>query len=123
MTRSDVPDGDPLFRETTERFGVLRLVTEVRPDGLSVRLEPIQRSFRTLPANRIRAARVASYAASTYAGWHWGVRRTPGGNTVYRLRGDRGVELVLADDTRWFVGSGHPEELAAAVERIHTPVE
>jgi hypothetical protein len=121
MTRSDVPDDDPLFRETTERFGVFRLVTEVRSDGLSVRFEPIQRSFRTLPASRIREVRVASYAASRYAGWHWGVRRTPGGNTVYRLQGNQGVELVLTDDTHWFVGSRHPEELAAAVARLLTP--
>lgn len=121
MSPSGRLDSDPLFRETTDRFGVLRLVTEVRERGLRVRLGPIQRTFREIPADRVRDARVASYAASTYGGWHWGVRRTPGGNTVYRLRGDRGVEITLTNGQRWFVGSQRPDELAAAVERIHTP--
>ncbi|MEF8853793.1 MAG: hypothetical protein V5A28_15470 [Haloarculaceae archaeon] len=114
-------DGEaPLFREVTGRFGVLRLVTTVDRDGLAVRLGPLQRSPRRLPADEIRTVRVTAYDASTYAGWHWGVRRTPGGNTVYRLRGGRGVEVVRTDGRRWFVGSRRPAELASAVERVTT---
>lgn len=111
-------DDETLFHETTERFWVLRLITEVRESGVFVRLDPFQRSFRRLPPDQIQNASITSYAATTYAGWHWGVRRTPGGNTVYRLRGDQGVEVVRANGERWFIGSKRPEKFAAAIEQI-----
>jgi hypothetical protein len=118
MNRSAHADRDAtLFKEVTERFLVLRLVTEVGADGLSVRLEPFQRTFRHLPRERIREVRAASYSATDYGGWHWGLRRTPGGNTVYRLRGSRGV-VVRSDGTEWFVGSQRPAELEAALEEV-----
>ena len=108
---------DPVrFREVTERFGLLRLVTEVDATGVGVRLAPIQRSPRRIPADEIRDVRATTYDAATYAGWHWGVRRTPGA-VVYRLCGDRGIEVVT-DGRRWFVGSQRPAELASAVERV-----
>lgn len=118
MSPSENRADETLFRETTDRFWVLRLVTEVRESGLYVRLEPLQRSFRHVPAEQIRAANVASYSATNYAGWHWGMRRTPGGNTVYRLRGGRGVEVESTTGKRWFVGSQRPERLAAAIEEV-----
>lgn len=123
MSSAERADGETLFRETTERFRVLRLVTEVRVDGIYVRLAPLQRSFRWIPAEQIRDASVTSYAATTYGGWHWGVRRTPGGNAVYRLRGDRGVEVVGSNEERWFIGSRRPGELEAAIERVRTSDE
>lgn len=79
-----------LFRETTERFWLLQLISEVREDGIYVRLGPLQRSFQRIRPGAIRDVTVTTYAATAYAGWHWGVRKTPGGNTVYRLRGNRG---------------------------------
>lgn len=119
MNRSAHSDHDArLFREVTERFRVLRLVTEVGADGLYVRLEPFQRTFRHLPRERIREVRATSYAATDYGGWHWGLWRTPGGNTVYRLRGSRGVTVVRSDGTEWFVGSQRPAELEAALEEV-----
>lgn len=117
MTVSE-SDGEAMFRETTERFLLLRLVTEVRPDGLFVRLEPFQRSFRQIPSDQIRDVTVTSYSATTYGGWHWGLRRTPGGNAVYRLQGDRGIEVVQTNGDRWFVGSRRPAELESAVGSI-----
>lgn len=108
------------FREVTERFWMLRLVTEVRSDGLYVRLEPFQRTFRHLPPERIREIRATSYSAMDFGGWHWGLRRTPGGNTVYRLQGSRGVAIVQPDGTIWFVGSRRPAELEAVLAEITT---
>lgn len=119
MNRTENHD-ETLFRETTERFWILRLVTEVRERGIYVRLEPLQRSFRRIPPNQIHEVSVTSYRATTYAGWHWGVRRTPSGNTVYRLRGNRGVEIVQETGVRWFIGSQRPNELKSIIERIST---
>lgn len=111
-----------LFRETTERFWLLQLVSEVREDGIYVRLEPLQRSFQRIRPGAIRDVTVTTYAATTYAGWHWGVRKTPGGNTVYRLRGNRGVEIELENGRRWFIGSKHPKAFASAIKRIATDI-
>lgn len=109
-------DAEVLFREITRRFLFLTLVTEVRSDGVYVRLGPVERSFRTLSPAEIRSVEVASYAATDYGGWHWGRRRTADGDVVYRLRGGRGVELGLEDGSRWFVGSQREAQLKAAVE-------
>lgn len=111
-------DDDPVYREVTSRFWILRLVTEARVDGLYVRLEPLQRSFRRIPVDRIKEVHVETYSARAYGGWHWGLRRTPSGNTVYRLRGSRGVEVTLTDGTRWFIGSQHPSRLKSSLEWV-----
>lgn len=111
---------ETLFRETTERFWLLRLVSEVRESGIYVRLEPFQRSFRRIRADSIEEVNVTPYAATRYAGWHWGMRKTPSGNTVYRLRGGRGVEIVHENENRWFIGSQRPDEFGAAIERIQS---
>lgn len=107
----------PNYRETIDRFWLLRLITEVRPDGLYVRLAPFHRSFRRVPASQIDDVTVTTYSPATYGGWHWGVRRSLGGNTAYRLRGDRGVELVLEGGRKIFIGSQSPSELETAVRR------
>ena len=106
------------FREVSERFWMLRLVTEVRADGLYVRLHPFERTFRHLPPERIQEARATSYSAMDFTDWHWGLRHTPGGNTVYRLRGNQGVAVTQPDGTTWFVGSERPAELEASLADI-----
>jgi hypothetical protein len=115
-TTSPTTDG-PAFREVQTGFLVLRLVTEVRSDGLAVRIAPFQRSFRTESFDGIESVDVATYDASEHGGWHWGVRVGPTGNTSYRLSGGDGVRLELADGETLFVGSQRPAELAAAIER------
>lgn len=56
------------FREKTRRFWILSLVTEVRSDGVYVRLAPIERSFRHLGAAAIESASVVAYSPTIYQG-------------------------------------------------------
>lgn len=122
MAGTDIAeDSKPVYRETDKRFWILRLIIEVRRDGVYLQLGPIQRSFRHIPFNDIDEARVTTYSSSTYGGWHWGLRRAPSGNTVYRLRGNRGVELVLTDGKRIFIGSEQPAELETAITQATDP--
>lgn len=121
MLLSGSSEDEVIFQETTRRFWVLCLVTEVRADGVYVRLSPFERTFRRVAANQIQEVHTTSYAATAYGGWHWGVRRTLNGNTVYRLRGSQGIEIVRKNGKRWFLGSQHPAELESAVERIRSP--
>lgn len=107
-----------IYRETTKRFWVLRLLIEVRNDGLYVKLIPFHRRFRHIAATDIADVTVTTYSPATYGGWHWGAQRSPQGDTVYRLRGKTGVEFVLAEGMKIFVGSQSPTQLAAAAERV-----
>lgn len=108
---------EPIFREVTGRFGVLRLVVEVHPDGVHIRLAPLPPSGRRIAFDDIVEVAVATYSARTYGGWHWGVRTMPGGNTVYRVHGSVGVEIILADGRTVFVGSQRPDDLYTAITR------
>ena len=111
------------FQEKTSRFWILSLVTEVRSDGVYVRLAPIERAFRRLEFGAIDSVRVVEYSPTTYQGWHWGLHRTSTGHLVYRLRGNRGVEITRQDGTRWFVGLSRPDELCASVDQLVGPDE
>lgn len=106
---------DPIFRETTTRFGVLRLDVEVADDVLAIRLTPVQRSSMHLPLGEVIDARVTDYSPREHGGWHWGVRSSLRGTTMCRLRGRRGVSLTMSDGRRVFVGSEHPHELCNAL--------
>lgn len=62
-------DGDrTVYRESQRAFLALRLVTEVRPSGLYVRLGPLQRGFRHVPSEEIAAVSVDSYSAADHGG-------------------------------------------------------
>lgn len=61
---------------------------------------------------------MTTYTASTYGGRHGGMRTAPAGNTAYRLRGDRGVELTLVDGRRIFIGSPKPAELGEILAQL-----
>lgn len=111
-------DSTAIYRERTTRFLLLRLHIVVRRDGLYVKLTPLHRSFRQIPKSEITDFSEATYSPTTYSGWHWGANRTLQGNTVYRLRGTRGVEFELHDGTKTFVGSRSPTELISAVEKV-----
>jgi hypothetical protein len=104
------------YREVQTGFVLLKLVTEVREDGVYVRLGPFQQSFRRIAFDEIEAVSDTSYDASDYGGWHWGLRVGPPGDTAYRLSGNRGVRIERAGGDAVFVGSQRSAELAAAIE-------
>jgi hypothetical protein len=101
----------------------MRLITEVRPGTLVVRLSP----FRTLriPLEYLQDAQVREYsAAREYGGY--GVRRGWLGLNIgtrsrngwaYTARGRRGVQLVLVNGLRIMVGSQQPEDLLRALRQ------
>jgi|GEM_PF-4096335 len=109
-------DDDPLFEETISRFWVFTQRTVVHDDRLSLSLSPLPVGDHHVPVDAIDEVVRARYSPSTYGGWHWGVRRTLGGDIVYRLRGSEGVEVHCRDDTRIFIGTDAPDELHAAID-------
>lgn len=91
----------------------LRLITEVRDDGLYVRFAPVQRSFRRVPWSDIESVESMRYRPlREYGGW--GVRWRPG-TVAFNVSGSRGVFLKRLDDRDLLVGSQRPDELATAI--------
>lgn len=94
-------------------FYSLRLITEVRPEGLAIQFYPLHR--KVIPYHRIKSCQARSYKPiREYGGW--GIKFGPGGR-AYNVSGDRGVQLVLDDGKRILIGSQRSDELERAIKR------
>ncbi len=92
---------------------LIRLVTEVRPGELAVRLYPFRPAV--IPIEMIGEAAVRQYSPiKEYGGW--GVRINRHNGRAYSAYGASGVQLVLADGMRLLIGTQRPQELLAALE-------
>ncbi len=99
--------GFPLF------FYSMRLVTEVRAEGLYYRFYPLHRRFHMLAFTDIAGCEAVTYRPiRDYGGW--GIRFGARGK-AFNVRGNRGVELALNDQSRILIGSQKPEQLAMAL--------
>jgi len=92
---------------------LLRLSTEVRPDGLSIHFHPLR--HKLIPYRRIQSVQARRYRPLwEYGGW--GIRYGPGG-WAYNVKGDRGVQLVLDNGSRLLLGSQRPDALERAIKQ------
>lgn len=91
----------------------LRLTTEVRADGIYLKMWPIHRSFRRIPWSEIEHYEARQYRPLREFGG-WGVRWTPG-KIAYNVRGNRGVWVERTDERSVLVGSQRPEEFVEAI--------
>ena len=92
----------------------LRLTTMVDHQGVELQLWPLWR--RHLSFAEIRAAFARDYSPLwEYGGW--GLRLGWKG-WAYNVSGKRGVQLELDRGLPVLIGSQHPEELIAAIEKV-----
>lgn len=97
----------------------MRLITEVRPGLLWVRLSPFR--GMSIPTRDIDSAFTREYSPiREYGGW--GVRVSRAGR-AYNAYGNEGVQLVLNDGSRILVGSQRSEELVAALRLAGADIE
>ena len=90
----------------------MKLITEVGPDGIAVRLRPFP-TFR-YAFSRLQSVQPRKYRPILeYGGW--GIRWSARG-WAYNARGNEGVQLVLDDGGRVLIGSQEAERLAEAIE-------
>ncbi len=93
-------------------FYALKLITEVRADGLLVHFFPFRRRWITY--DQIQRCAACTYSPMVeYGGW--GIRWAGRGKWAYNVSGNRGVQLELAGNKRLLIGSQRPEDLAAAI--------
>ncbi len=91
---------------------LVRMITEVRPGELSVRLYPF-RPVR-IGVAEIESAETRQYSAMReYGGW--GVRLSRSSGRAYNASGDQGVQLVMTDGRRILIGTQQPEQLLGAL--------
>ena len=102
-----------LFGGILMLFRSLRLITEVRPEGLSIRFQPLRRKL--IPYRQIKSCQARTYRPLwEYGGW--GIKYGPSG-WAYNVKGERGVQLVLQDGKRILIGSQRADELERAIRR------
>ena len=92
----------------------ITLRTEVRADGVYVKLWPIHRSFRHVPWTEVERVEAIEYNSLTRAGG-WGLRMTAN-EVTYNVGGSDGVSIERDEKRDVLLGSGRAEELAAAID-------
>ncbi len=91
----------------------MKLVTEVRDDGLHIVFFPLYR--RRIAFQDIWRCEPVTYSPlGEYGGW--GIRWNPRRGMVYSVRGNAGVRLELVGGRRVLVGSQRAGELARAIQ-------
>ncbi|WP_411967720.1 DUF6141 family protein [Haloferax sp. YSSS75] len=92
----------------------LRLQTEVRADGIYLKMWPLHWSFRRIPYAEIERYESKQYRPLRDFGG-WGIRWTPG-KLAYNVSGNRGVWLERTNGRAVLVGSQHPDEFVRAID-------
>ncbi len=100
--------GMPLF------FYSIRLITEVRSDGVYVKFFPFHRKFHKVDFSDIEHFEIRYYKAlKEYGGW--GIRYGLNGK-AYNVSGNKGVMLHLQTGKRLLIGTRKPEEFYDALK-------
>ena len=97
----------------TYLFYSLKLITEVRNDGLYIRFFPL--AHRIIPFENIKSCEVRTYSPiKEYGGW--GIRHGRKGK-AYNVSGNRGVQLELSEGKPLLIGSQKPKELGRTINK------
>ncbi|HUU15695.1 MAG TPA: DUF6141 family protein [Sedimentisphaerales bacterium] len=98
-------------------FWLLKLETEVHPDGLYVRYFPFHIHFKRFTADDLSKFYARKYKPiREYGGW--GIRCSFGKGKAYNVSGNKGVQLVFKNGKRLLIGSHRAEELEEAIRSI-----
>jgi len=97
----------------TYLFYSLKLITEVRNDGLYIRFYPL--AHRIIPYENITCCEVRTYSPiREYGGW--GIRFGRKGK-AYNVSGNKGVQLEFSEGKPLLIGSQKSEELAHIINK------
>ena len=95
-----------------------RLDTQVKNDGIYVRLFPLQLYFRFFPWNNLSECFVREYnPVADYGGW--GLRLGLfGKGTAYNISGNKGLQLQFNNNKKLLIGTQKPEELQQVINQF-----
>ncbi len=101
----------------TALFLLLKLETEVRPDGLYVRYFPFHIHFKRFGPEDLSEYYARRYKPiMEYGGW--GIRCSLRNGKAYNVSGNRGVQLVLSSGKKLLIGSQKADEFETAIRSI-----
>lgn len=92
----------------------LRLQTEVRDDGIYLKMWPLHWSFRQISWSEIERYEAEQYGPLGEFGG-WGIRWAPG-KMAYNVRGNQGVRIERMNGRTVVVGSQSVEEFVGAID-------
>lgn len=99
-------------------FMFLKLVTEVRNDGVYIRFYPIHLRFKRFAFDEIRVYYARRYKPLLeYGGWGIRSGKDRKAGKAYNVRGDMGLQLEMTDNKKILIGSQKAEQLAAAISK------
>ncbi len=97
-------------------FYSLKLVTDVRNDGLYIRFFPLQFHSKKISFEEIKTYEIRTYSAlKEYGGY--GIRYGKNGK-AYNISGKRGVQFEFLDGKRLLIGTQKPKELIQALDTV-----
>ena len=98
-------------------FVLLKLETEVRPDGLYVRYFPFHIHFKRFGPEDLSEYYARQYKPILeYGGW--GIRYSLRNCKAYNVSSNKGVQLVFKNGKRLLIGSQKADELETAIRSI-----
>lgn len=97
-------------------FTLVKLIIEVRYDGLYIKFQPFHFKFRHFPTKDILRYEAITYSPLKRFGG-WGIRFNFKNETAYNMIGNKGIELNVKNDV-FVVGSQNPEELKESLDLI-----
>ena len=99
-------------------FWKMRLITEVRQDGIYLRFPPFLLKERKFHGDAITEYYIRQYKPiREYGGW--GIRYGLGGyGRAYNVKGNTGMQLVFKNNKRMLIGTQRSEAFLRAVNRM-----
>ena len=95
-------------------FSDIRLVTQIRTDGIYVRFIPFEFSFSIYSWDSIQEIYIKKFDPLT-AGI--GIRWSPGGK-AYIFSGDTGIQIVFKNGSKLLIGTKCPDKMADIFHKL-----
>ena len=94
----------------------MRLETEIKTDGIYVRLFPIQWTYRFYSWDNLDHLYVRQYSPiGEFGGWGFRGFRN---NRALNVSGDKGIQLVMRNGVRLLIGTNKPSEVADTLMQL-----
>ena len=102
--------GFPVF------FYSVRLITQVRNDGIHLRFFPFHRKYKIYPYHEIDSYVVREYRPIREFGG-WGIRYGLSGK-AYNVYGNKGIQLIFKNKKKLLIGSQKTNEFYEAIQKV-----
>ena len=93
-------------------FWIMKLKTQINQHGIGMHFFPFVK--KQVHWDQIKSAAVVNYG---FVGG-WGIRLFTSYGTVYNIKGNMGIAIVLTSGKKFLIGTQNPKELTAALEKL-----